>query len=461
MKPVDYLSKCRRMLQEVLEKLNAEIDHQQIDEITEIIVKSMESHFRYFHTFDHVLMVTQSDDPLIVLAGLFHDIVYTQVDTQIKLEVIPYLIPFLEDRKQEVFLKNNIEAYEKELAITLEIFGLKKGDNLSKFGGINEFLSALSAMIILSDHLPLKTLARMVTIIELTIPFRKIQADQLTIPQRLQQKLESANVNFQLGLTSEEIVTTITQAVELVNLDVSGFGLAKVEDFINNTWLLLPEANHCLISLEKSTVKEYCTALAKTGKFLDFLDPEIIFHRYNNQPNWQDWQDLLGRGEHNLAVGRLYLCSIVVSLSIIDALCSRFCHHISLSFLFGFSPSLSSNFHSIVYFLPKKRGKFKAQSDLEEKVLCLIQCQPKPDFFSRLQYSVLVDFVVSYLGFSQLTQLLPQYHLFLDEKIDHEEYLGHFPPEIVNLLANSIASLLEEKQKNLLTSLPQQIEARG
>ena len=88
----------------------------------------------------------------------------------------------------------------------------------------------------------------MVTIIELTIPFRKIQADQLTIPERLQKKLESVNSNFQIGLTSEEIVTTITQAVELVNLDVSGFGLAKVEDFINNTWLLLPEANHCLIS---------------------------------------------------------------------------------------------------------------------------------------------------------------------------------------------------------------------
>ena len=450
MKPVDYLSQCRQMLQEVLEKLNAEINHQQIDEIAEMIIESMEGYYRYFHTFDHILMVSKTDDPLIVLAGLFHDLVYTQVDTQIKLDILPYLIPFIEEKKQGIFLRTTVDRYEKEFTIALRIFGLKEGDNLSKYSGINEFLSALAAIMILCNHLPLKTLTRLAAIIELTIPFRKMGDDQLTISERLEKNLQGVNTDFQLGLTDEEIVITITQAVKLVNLDVSGFGLVKVEDFINNTWLLLPEANHCLISLEKSTVKEYCTALAKTGKFLDFLTPEIIFHRYHNEPTKEDWQGLMERGEYNLAIGRLYLCSIVVSLSIIDALCSRFCHHISLSFLFGFSPSLSSNFRSIVYFLPENRGKFTADSDLEKKVLSLIQCQPKPDFFSRLQYSVLVDFVVSYLGFSQLTELLPKYHLFLEEKIDHEQYLELFPPQIVNILAESISSLLVEKQTNVL-----------
>ena len=453
MSQIDYLNQCREILKKVFQQLSSDIEDNQVSEIAKIITEAMGGNYRYFHNFNHILMLSKTNDPLITLAGLFHDIVYIQVDQQIRFNITPYLTPFVEERNGDLFIKSLIYKQEKELEIIIQIFGLNKGENLSKFTGINEFLSALTAARILSPYLPLMIITRLVAIIELTIPFRQAKEKALTIPQQLQKRLEKVNQQYFLGLEKGEIILTVTQAVKLANLDVSGFAFANVEEFIHNTWLLLPEMNHCLISLDKSTVKEYITALAKMERFFSFLSPEFIFHYYKNEPTLDIWQQLVSRSKHNLAVAKLYLSAIVVSLSIIDALCSRFSHHISLSFLFGFSPYQSNKFLSIVDFLPSKLCEYETESDLEKKVLSLIQCQPKPDFFSTLQYSVLVDFVVSYLGFQQVEKLLPQCHLFIKQKISGEEFLQVFPPDLIKVLAQALALLLAKKQKDVMGTI--------
>ena len=452
MNQCDYLNQCSKILNKIFQQLDCEINNDWLNQISQIIVETMEGNNRYFHSFDHILTLIKTDDPLIILAALFHDLIYIQVDQQIRFNLTPYLNSFIEEKNGDLFIKSNFNNKEKELEIILRIFDVNKEDNLSQFRGINEFLSALSAAMILSPYLPLVIITRLVTIIELTIPFRKPKKKDLSIIQQLQKRLEGVNEQFHLGLEKADIILTITQAVELANLDISGFALTNVEDFIYNTWLLLPETNHGLISLEKSTVNEYCIALAKTEKFISSLYPELIFHRYNNEPSLDVWQNLMIRCENNLKVTKLYLSSIVLSLSIIDALCSRFSHHICLSFLFNFSSYQSNNCLSFIDFLPTQLCHYQTESTLEKTVLSLIKSQPKPDFFPTLKYNILVDFIVNYITLKKVPTLLPKSYLFLEEKISSEEFIQNIPDDLIKILAKSIALLLAQKQKIIINN---------
>ncbi len=184
----DYFNQCRQILRRVLKQLDCEINDHYLNNISQIIVDTMGGNHRYFHTFDHILMVSKSDDPLIILAALFHDLVYLQVDQQIRFNLASYLNPFIQEINGNFFLNSTVNKQEKELDIVLQIFNLNRGDNLSSFRGINEFISALSAAIILSSYLPLKIITRLITIIELTIPFREVQANQLSIIEQLKKR---------------------------------------------------------------------------------------------------------------------------------------------------------------------------------------------------------------------------------------------------------------------------------
>ena len=451
MNQTDYLSQCHEILTKVIKQLNCQISDNQINEISKLIVDAMGGHYRHFHNFEHLLMVSNSNDPLVILAGIFHDLIYVQVDKRIVFNVSPYLTPFIEEKNGLFLIKSTPDHQENVLDIVLEIFQVNRGDNLSDFVGRNEFLSALSAATILVPFLSLAIIARLVTIIELTIPFRRSQADDISIIEKLKQRLESVNYKFKLDLDEATIKQTITQAVKLANLDVSGFAFDDVRQFVNNTWLLLPETNHSLLSLDKSTLKEYCIALTKTAKFLDSLSPELIFHRYNDEPVEETWHQLLNRCQNNLAVTKLYLTTIIVSLSLVEALCCRFTHQISFSFLFGFSLELSPHYPSLNDFLTPQSADYQAKSDLEAQALYLIASPPPSDFLASLSYSFLVDFVVRHLGFETIENFVPQCYLFLENKINHEELITLFPDHFVTIIIDAIASLLAQKQQAVRT----------
>ncbi len=195
----------------------------------------------------------------------------------------------------------------------------------------------------------------------------------------------------------------------------------------------MPENNHCLISLEKSTIKEYCLGLAKTANFMSSLYPELIFHRYNDEPSLDVWNKLIIQCENNLKVSTLYLASIVLSFSIVDAICSRFCSHTTLSFLFSFSTNTSTQYASVIDFLPAKLDHNQNISNLEKKVLYLIHSQPKPDFLSTLEYSDLVYFIVNYLGLEKVAQLLPNCYVFMEEQITGQQFLQCIPNDLINI----------------------------
>jgi hypothetical protein len=450
MNQTDYLCQCRQILNNALTKLGFTVTQHKICEISELITMVMTQKSRYFHNFKHILMVSNTGDPLITLAGLFHDLVYLQVDGKIPFNLTPYLTPFLEENNDNLFIKQHLIYQDKSFEVVISIFGLNLGKNLSQFNGRNEFLSALVAAKILDDFLPLSFIAQIVTLIELTIPFRQVNGEITPIILQLKKRLKTVNNQFNLDLKNTEIITTITQAVKLANLDVSGFASLDLMEFINNTWLLLPETNHPLRETNKYTIKEYRIALANTLEFINYLSPEFIFHYYNNEPSEDIFKTLINRAEYNLTITRLYLGVKLVSISFLEALCCRFYPDISLSFLLGICDNIKSQHLSIIKFLPLF-SVYKPIQQIEKQTLLLLELEYEHNFEYKLKDSLFSIFILKYLTFSEIIKYQSQCYLFFDNKINNEEFLQLFPPYLITIISEAIAKLLEEKQKAVIT----------
>lgn len=452
MNQTDYLSQCCHILNNTITQLGFIATDDKICEISELIIEVMTQQSRYFHNFKHILMVSNPHYPLITLAGLFHDIVYWQVDNQIPFNLTPYITPFIEQKNNNLFIKKQLSDDDNCFYILLNIFGLSLGDNLSKFSGQNEFLSALVATKLLEPILSLSIITQVITLIELTIPFRHIDGEIRQITLLLEKRLEKVNNKFNLGLQDQDIINTITQAVKLANVDVSGFASTNVMEFINNTWLLLPETNHCLRETTKYTIQEYRIALANTLNFINYLSPQFIFHQYNNEPSERIFQELINKAEYNLSITRLYLTVKLVSISLLEAICMRFNPQISSSFLFGIRDNIKSQHLSLINFLPLLN--FYAPTDkIEHDTLSLLELECQNNVKFSFKQAEFTTFILKYLTFSNIIIYQPKCYLFFEHKITNEEFLKLFPSPLITIISEAIAKLLSEKQKAVLKKL--------
>ena len=91
----DYNQQCLSKLIWAMQKLNIEMDYTEMPKIAELIVQTMTGPWRYFHTPNHIFEVGGEDDPIEVLAALFHDVVYVQVDQSVNFNLTYYIVPFV------------------------------------------------------------------------------------------------------------------------------------------------------------------------------------------------------------------------------------------------------------------------------------------------------------------------------------------------------------------------------
>jgi len=98
----DYNQQCLEKLIWAMQNLNIDTDYTELPKIAELIVQTMTGPWRYFHTPNHIFEVGGEDDPIEVLAALFHDVVYVQVDQSVNFNLTYYIAPFV--RQVEVHL---------------------------------------------------------------------------------------------------------------------------------------------------------------------------------------------------------------------------------------------------------------------------------------------------------------------------------------------------------------------
>lgn len=445
---VQKQKKCAIKLVKAINNLGYQINEPEVNRIIKILIQTMTGKWRYFHNVDHILMVGNTDDSLEVLAALFHDWIYAQVDEQINFNLSYYLAPYVEEEEPCSFvIKNNSELQKDTLFnIVCSIFDFKPNHILLPFAGQNEFLSALAATKILEPYLPISLLARMATIIEATIPFRRKSKDNLTAIEILYQRLQKTNEKFNLGLSTEEMEETMRQCVRLANRDVCGFAFSNTAYFLDNTWILLPETNHNLCHPHSYTVQDYRLAIQKMEAFLYFLQPEFIFSRFKNEPDEETYLGYINQAEKNLAIGKIYLTSKFVTICLLEAISLRLQHHIPLAAMF-YTLLKDEQKH---YFIDEI--KFCSDQDLpeiesfaEKEALKLLNEGRIKSLEFDTKKSLVSNFLVSRLGFKKIMELRPIALDFVSNKISGENFLTYFSSDLVKIIIDDLAFLMQKK----------------
>ena len=125
---------------------------------------------REFHNHDHVVDLLTDGDPLEVIAALYHDAVYIQVDQGPPRSMREVLTPLLaQSAAGWRILPAAAAGVSGEV---LSVFGRQVGDLVTPTTGLNEFASALVASVQLEQVLYREQRIAIAACIEQTIPFR-------------------------------------------------------------------------------------------------------------------------------------------------------------------------------------------------------------------------------------------------------------------------------------------------
>ena len=286
--------RCLDCLVSSIEQLGGRVDVPKLEQIAELIIQTMRGPWRYFHTSEHIFEVGGSVDPIEVLAALFHDLVYVQVDQGVSFNISSALSPFVKEVRSQLVIRDETELPDDAMyQLVASVFGFIPGKALSPFGGQNEFLSGVIAAKSLEPFLPASTIAEIVACIEATIPFRPASPRGLSAIELLHQRLVTVNRDFNFGWSESQTIEIVKRAVRLANRDVENFASPNSSNFLDNTWNLMPETNHELSNVNSYTVGGYRRSLQKMEGFLNFLKPELVFQQFMQEPDDETYACLL------------------------------------------------------------------------------------------------------------------------------------------------------------------------
>ena len=448
---MDENKSCLDALTQSIEQLGGVVNSVQLENTAELIIQAMTGTWRNFHTPEHIFEVGSGGDAIEILAALFHDMVYVQVDQASSLNISSYLTPFIKEvRNSELVIRSDQEIVpDRMFEIVCTIFGMQKGQVLSPFAGQNEFLSGLIAAKCLKSMLPENTIAEIIACIEATIPFRSPSPTGKTCSEMLFDRLGIANEKFDFGWNQEQIIIMVKRAVRLSNRDVENFAAPQSADFLDNTWNLLPETNHELSNGSSYSVVGYRKSLQKMEGFMNFLKPESVFHQFQGEPEEQTYKEMVVNTRKNLEVSKLYLGSKLFTIALLEALSYRLGKTIPVSTMMGEHPSSGMKVAALADFLPDIPLSKKLETPMEVEVFEILNKGRNKESRYDIKNSPLATLIVKLLGFSGIMESLKQAKEFFNGNFTPEEFLEKCDPKIVEIVTGALLQLFESRKAAL------------
>ncbi|WP_204103583.1 MULTISPECIES: hypothetical protein [Spirulina sp. CCY15215] len=442
---------CLEKLEWAMSQLKVDVDKRELERITALIVQTMTGPWRYFHTPDHIFEVGGSANAIEVLAALFHDLVYVQVDQSVNFNLTFYISPFVQEVKEHLYIREaEYLPADRLFDLVMGTFGFEPGQQLSPFAGQNEFLSALVCALVLRTLLDEKLLLQIVTCIEATIPFRP-EKDGLHAGEHLYLRVQETNERLNIGLSETELIESVQRAVRMANRDVGSFANPSSARFLDNTWSLLPETNHNLKNPSSYTVNEYRVALQKMAGFMNFLKPDLVFQQFKGEPNDQEFYNKLDRADRNIKIARLYLASKLFTMALLEALSRRFGRNIPLSTIMGELNPLGLPIEKLEDFLPDVPNRYPLTGETEQEVFDLLSKGRFSDSPYDIKNSPLTTLIVNIIGFDKIRDLLDRSKAFFQDEISGEDFLDNCDPEVVEIITDSLSKLFDSRKVALLT----------
>lgn len=318
------------LLHQSLHDLGARASMADAEDLAMVVQRCMGVPSRAYHDTRHVLTLCENASAVQVLAAMFHDTVYIQLDGSLPAPLRTTLADVIETRDGQPCLTSTLPTESRiagtpdPLPLVAALFGMRSGQALPAFGGMNEFLSAVAGARLLAPLLPTVTLVHIAACIEATIPFRADDAAGHSALQRLHTRLLPVLQATPIGLDSEaarELANTmVADALALANRDVAGFAEPEPSVFLSQTWLLLEESNKPLAALGLYTIQEYRSALQRMDVFLAHLNPASVFQHYAQAPNAATLRQLTGMARANIGFAVRYLRAKLLAMAILEAL---------------------------------------------------------------------------------------------------------------------------------------------
>ena len=288
-----------------------------------LIHHAMESSKRVYHKSGHVFGMCEGMQPRQVLAALFHDVVYYQLDEGFPIHA-HHLLSDVTRQAGDTLVLQHFAADDSALALCAALFGFVPSQVLPLYGGMNEFLSAVVAARLLQPYLGLPDLIAVVACIEATVPFRAPDLQGKTALERLELVVFQAYSDRVNGTdpTAAQVFTdrVMWDAVALTNRDVGSFAEADPGLFLSSTWLLIEESNAPLAVAGMYTVQEYRHGLSRMEGFLRSLDPQHVFHQYKDQPSAAEMLELRATAHKNIVFATDFLGAKIASIAIVEGL---------------------------------------------------------------------------------------------------------------------------------------------
>lgn len=397
----------------------------------------LSSRARDFHTHQHILDIARDADPLEILAALYHDTVYIQVDLGVTEHFAALLQPLL--RKQEAACRILPGAAQDPVAAdVLAVFGRSPDEVLTPFTGLNELASALVAAKELEGVLTRPERLAIAACIEASIPFRN------EIGPELERRLGA------LGIGAQDASAMVRRAVRLSNKDVGNFAAPDPGRFLDNTWKLLPETNPSLRIVSTYTVRDYRVALQKMEGFLSQLPAERVFHAWGGEPAPEVHAQRVQAARINIDLAVRYLRCKLYGIAMVEAFAMESGGDAPLELFMGGIPEPDGpRMRRIEQHLPQ----LPHVNGLDPALLTLLQVGRATASFFDLTTSPLASFLISTLGEASVMAGFAQASDWWAEKSSAREFLRLQPRAATTALAEAATHIADTRAAALRTLL--------
>ena len=345
-----------------------------------------------------------------------------------------------------MFVSEQAPLDDRRCLLPLLVFGLQAGQQLSPVAGLNEFLSALYLNVRMGGLLGERDLAKVTVCIEATIPFRGPDESGASCFDRLENRLRMVNETLQLAMSETEVVDLIREAVVFANGDVDSFAEADPGRFLDDTWLLLPETNAALRSGEVYSIRDYRQALQKMGGFVNFLNPDHVFHSYRGVPAKEEFRAMVEFARRNIVTARDYLGVKLLTIAVLEALAEISGGDAPLSLFMGDSRRQARHARSLESYLPA----VEASAEDQTLVSRLLAFGRASESIFDIKNSPTSLYLLSVLGADEIQRLLPHAEAMFAGQLDPKRFLDHIDGAVVAAVAKAAGQMVSTRRAPLL-----------